>query len=51
MPTYVFLAHLTDQGVREVEDTRRAQATDEVIKRHGGTTRDILWTQGGSTSS
>ncbi len=52
MPTYVFLANLTDQGVREVEDTtRRAQATDETIKRHGGTTRDILWTQGRSTSS
>lgn len=47
MPTYVFLANLTDQGVREVEDTtRRAQATDEVIERHGATTRDILWTQG-----
>lgn len=47
MPIYVFLANLTDRGVREVEDTTgRAQATDEVIKRHGGTTRDILWTQG-----
>ncbi|MDQ4025066.1 MAG: GYD domain-containing protein [Actinomycetota bacterium] len=47
MPTYVFLANLTDQGIREVEDTtRRAQATDETIKRYGGTTRDILWTQG-----
>jgi uncharacterized protein with GYD domain len=47
MPTYVFLANLTDQGAREVEDTtRRAQATDETIKRHGGTTRDIFWTQG-----
>ncbi len=47
MPTYVFLANLTDQGAREVEDTtRRAQATDETIKRHGGATRDIFWTQG-----
>lgn len=47
MPTYVFLANLTDQGVREVEDTtKRAQTTDEIIKGHGGTTRDILWTQG-----
>ncbi len=47
MPTYVFLANLTDQGAREVEDTTRpAQATDETIKRHGGTTRDIFWTQG-----
>lgn len=47
MPTYVFLANLTDQGIREVEDTtRRAQTTDEVIERHSGTTRDILWTQG-----
>lgn len=47
MPTYVFLANLTDQGIREVEETtRRAQTTDEVIKRYGGTTRDILWTLG-----
>ncbi len=47
MPTYVFLASLTDQGSRQVEETtKRAQTTDEIIRRHGGTTRDILWTQG-----
>ena len=47
MPTYVFLANLTDQGLRQIEGTTtRAQTTEEVIARHGGTTRDILWTQG-----
>ncbi len=47
MPIYVFLANLTDQGVREIEDTtRRAEATEGIIRQHGGMTRDILWTQG-----
>ncbi len=47
MPTYVFLANFTDQGIREVEDTtRRAQTTAEIIESFGGTPRDILWTQG-----
>jgi uncharacterized protein with GYD domain len=47
MATYVFLASLTDQGSRQLEETtKRAQTTDEIIRRHGGTTRDILWTQG-----
>lgn len=47
MATYVFLAHLTDEGLRQVEDTtKRAQTTVELIGRFGGEARDILRTQG-----
>lgn len=47
MPTYVFLANFTDEGIRAVEDTTtRARKTVEIIERHGGTAGEVLWTQG-----
>jgi uncharacterized protein with GYD domain len=47
MPSYVFLANLTQEGITQVEDTtKRAQRTIEIIEKFGGRPKDIFWTQG-----
>jgi uncharacterized protein with GYD domain len=47
MPTYVTLANFTDQGVRNAKDTlKRAEAFQEMAKKHGFTVKDIYRTQG-----
>ena len=47
MPTYITLAHFTDQGVRNAKDTlKRAEAFKDLAKKHGVTVKDIYWAQG-----
>jgi uncharacterized protein with GYD domain len=47
MAVYVTLVNFTDQGVRNVKDTpKRAEAFQEMAKKHGVTVKDIYWTQG-----
>ena len=47
MVTYVVLAKFTDQGVRNAKDSpKRAEAFQQMAKKHGMTVREIFWTQG-----
>lgn len=47
MAHFVTLATFTDQGMRNVKDTRkRADAYKNAAKEFGCTVKDILWTQG-----
>jgi len=47
MPTYIALLSFTDQGIRNVKQTvERAKAFQDVVKKHGGTTHSLHWTQG-----
>ncbi|MBV8472406.1 MAG: GYD domain-containing protein, partial [Hyphomicrobiales bacterium] len=47
MPHFVMLANFTDQGVRNVKDTRkRADAFKSAAKELGCTVKEVLWTQG-----
>lgn len=47
MATYVVLVNFTDQGIRNVKDTRkRAEAFKEIAKKLGVTVKDVYWTLG-----
>lgn len=47
MATYVVLASFTEQGVRNVRDTRqRAESFKEAAKKMGVTVKDVYWTLG-----
>jgi uncharacterized protein with GYD domain len=47
MVTYITLLNFTEQGIKNVKQTvDRAKALDALIKKHGGTTRSLYWTQG-----
>jgi uncharacterized protein with GYD domain len=47
MPTYVFLANFTDQGIKNFRDTvRRAEDFRGVVEQRGGQVRLLLWTLG-----
>lgn len=47
MAHYVMLLKFTDQGIRNVKDTRkRADAFKEIAKRLGVTVKDTYWTLG-----
>jgi uncharacterized protein with GYD domain len=47
MPTYVTLAHFTDQGMKNIKGTtKRAEAFKKAAKEAGFTVKEILWTQG-----
>ena len=47
MATFVSLVNWTDQGIRNYKDSlKRAEAFTQLIERHGGTLKEILWTVG-----
>ena len=47
MPTYVTLANLTDQGIRNYSDTtKRAKAFQELVTEMGGEVKNLVWTMG-----
>jgi uncharacterized protein with GYD domain len=47
MQTYVVLGQFTDQGIRTVKDSpKRANALREMVKKAGGTVKEIYWTLG-----
>ena len=47
MATYIVLVNFTDQGIRNVKDTRkRAEAFKETAKKLGVTVKDTYWTLG-----
>jgi uncharacterized protein with GYD domain len=47
MPTFVSLINWTEQGVTNFRDTpKRAAAFEELLKKHGGVVKEILWTIG-----
>ncbi len=47
MVTYITLLSFTEQGIKNVKQTvQRAKAFEELVKKHGGTTKSLYWTQG-----
>ena len=47
MATYIVLGNFTDQGIRNVKDTRkRADALKEMAKKVGATVTQVYWTLG-----
>lgn len=47
MPTYLVLAHFTEQGIRHVKDTvKRAEALKTAAKKLGATLKEVYWTLG-----
>lgn len=47
MPTYIMLAHFTDQGIRNVKDTtKRAHAAGQLAKSVGANLKELYWTLG-----
>jgi uncharacterized protein with GYD domain len=47
MPTYIVLASLTEQGIKNVKDSpKRAEQVRELAKKSGVTMREIFWTLG-----
>jgi uncharacterized protein with GYD domain len=47
MATYIVLGNFTDQGIRNVKDTRkRADALKEIAKKVGATVTQVYWTLG-----
>ncbi len=47
MATYIVLLNFTDQGIRNVRQTiDRAKAFETLVKKHGGTNKNLYWTQG-----
>ncbi len=47
MPHFVMLVTFTDQGLRNIKDTRkRADAFKNAAKEQGCTVKELLWTQG-----
>ena len=47
MPTFVVLAHFTDQGIRAAsESPKRADAFKAMAKKVGATVKEFLWTLG-----
>jgi uncharacterized protein with GYD domain len=47
MATFIALVNWTDQGIRNYKDTsKRFKAFEDLVSKHGGTTRDAYWTIG-----
>jgi uncharacterized protein with GYD domain len=47
MPTFVVLANLTEQGIRNIKESpQRAGAAQELAKKFGCTFKALYWTQG-----
>ncbi len=47
MATFVSLVNFTDQGIRSFKDSpKRADAFDQLVKKHGGSVKGIWWTLG-----
>ena len=47
MVTYITLLNFTEQGIKNVTQTvQRAKAFESLVKKHGGTTKSLYWTQG-----
>jgi uncharacterized protein with GYD domain len=47
MKTYVSLINWTDQGIRNVRETRdRADEFSKLVENNGGRVRELLWTIG-----
>lgn len=47
MMRYIVLLNFTDQGIRNVKDSvKRANAFTTAVRKVGGTTKEIYWTQG-----
>lgn len=47
MPTYILLAHLTDQGIRNIKESpKRAGAFRKLCEKLGARVKDIHWTMG-----
>jgi len=47
MVTYIVLLNFTEQGIKNVKQTvQRAKAFEELVKKHGATTKSVYWTQG-----
>ena len=47
MATYIVLGHFTDQGIRNVKETRtRAEALKEMAKKVRATVTQVYWTLG-----
>ena len=47
MATYIVLAHLTDQGIRNAKDTlKRMEAFKAIAQRFGVTVKEVYWTLG-----
>jgi hypothetical protein len=51
MATYILLANFTDQGIRKVKDSARADAFKEMEKKCGATVKDVFWTPDRSRTS
>ena len=48
MPTYVSLLNWTEQGIKTFPNTiKRAEDFSRLVKKAGGTVRELLWTVGG----
>jgi len=47
MVTYITLLNFTEQGIKNVKQTvQRAKGFEELVNKHGGTTKSLYWTQG-----
>ena len=47
MATYIVLAHFTDQGIRNIQDTqKRADAFADLAKKAGANVKQHYWTLG-----
>jgi uncharacterized protein with GYD domain len=47
MPTYILLAHLTDQGIRNIKESpKRAGAFRKHCEKLGARVKDLYWTMG-----
>ena len=47
MATYIVLGNFTDQGIRNVKDTRkRADALKDMARKVGATVTNVYWTLG-----
>jgi uncharacterized protein with GYD domain len=47
MATYIVLAHFTDQGIRNIQDTqKRAEAFAAMAKKVGANVKQLYWTLG-----
>jgi uncharacterized protein with GYD domain len=47
MPTFITLAHWSDQGIRAAtESPKRADAFKALVKKAGGNVREFFWTLG-----
>ena len=47
MPTWVVLAHYTDQGARNVRETvERGERSAQIAQKHGASYQELYWTIG-----